>query len=556
MNSPSKASTYIPMTVRLRQMLAEAADLISDESAAQVPPIRILSELLDRPPSVLANSSLLLLLSLIVLNPFDLSPILTNLIGVLPVSYLTLRHLISSEMEGRVSGLKGIERSMRWMDYWVVFGTSQVVESWIGEEVMFFLVPFYWGFKTLAIMWFLLSLVPSGKRQTNKPKPKPLRLKSKSKTNAQLGPISSPERSPEEKGKASLLDSSASATTHSAAVQNRQELTESNSTESDSSDDESSHDGSTDEATTPYGNGPATLGVQTKAISPGADSPSDSFTPGSPPTPISEYGAPTSLSDESPRSSPLELSQSRSLSSDLYSDHTNDDDDVSDDDTDSNSDSITDTDSDDSNDIMLPPGTPLDELALRGLKTVISPMASPLPERSNHFQFELDDEVKDATGDSRSGSGEDLDQKQEQDAVDTNDESKESGRPQIISKDGDLAPTVQDTETYLSAVQVKPIDQVGTANTDTKPHESTSGPSQKESEPNSVVKSQEAEGVTVKLSLEELLALEGLGVDPQAKLENSALGEDKATKEDEAVEEVEVAAETAPLNVKKREDGV
>ncbi|WWD19732.1 hypothetical protein CI109_104196 [Kwoniella shandongensis] len=574
MSRQASSSAYKPMTVRLRTAIASAGDIITDERASDFPLVVYLSDALDRPPSVLANSTLLLLISLILLNPYDLSPILTNLIGFVPSAYCTLQQLISSENAPPTppsAKQKGIENQRkevgkRWLDYWVIFGTSLFIEDLLGEEVLFTFVPFYWAFKVVGIVWFFLGLVgvdvEKGKK-TETHKPKPLRLKARNKNNAGIEVVRSagePEPEPEERGNATQIDKTKS-------TENVKDL----SSQKDPSPSKPHGDNRVGDI----------------------DHPALSSTPVFSRIPHT----PSSLSTpDSDASSPFDLSSVASLSvssadsdadSDSESDSDEDDDEISSpehetsshsdsgsdtDSTSSDPDSASDTDSndsDDSTDIMLPPGTPLDELALRGLKTVMSPIASPAP--VSPADDGVGPVVEDETGDhkvqeQRSSSTPDSTQKLEVGMVEPA-KAKVDGAGVLSNDDNVDANLIIKSDESPTKMSVIPAGEGGSKSKsdDDKLQSAPVFEAESVAAPlEAVIKSSEAEGEITKLSLDDLLAIamEGEGDAPDGEQEEDVevvINEERtqlAEKEDEVRSGVGAGVEvaglgTAPLNIKK-----
>ncbi|OXM79995.1 hypothetical protein C364_02296 [Cryptococcus neoformans Bt63] len=168
---------------------------------------------LDRPPSVLAHSFLLLLLSGVLLNPYHLSGIIVNTLGLLWPGWLTTGHIYSLQASsdakensnatfGVRAGVRTKTREKDWpsqtkrlIDYWTLYSFSTVVESAFAEDTLLALIPLWWVFKILAIVWGSISLsfgainaadVSNGARE--KTRPRPLKLR----TNSNLIRIPSP----------------------------------------------------------------------------------------------------------------------------------------------------------------------------------------------------------------------------------------------------------------------------------------------------------------------------------------------------------------------------
>ncbi|WVQ84691.1 hypothetical protein IAT38_006846 [Cryptococcus sp. DSM 104549] len=374
-------TAYTPLTARVRQSLVSASEHFNDEKMSQYPLLLSISNRIDRPPFVLAHCSLLILLSVLLLNPNHLSPVLTNLLGLLPAFYLTFKHLHAPALglSGSTPPMTpGLQRKRNddaewakhqttrwWMDYWVVYGTSVFVESTLGEDTVLALVPLWWAFKAVGLVWALVSY-GEGETGKERARPKPLRLKPRSKNPQQVA-VSSPSPSPEHKDTAQLLAARPSA-------------------RPTDGDDES--EGTTAvESPTPSSAQLRDMRAEMRDITPPALSapPVNMTTPVD--TPRSEVG--------SERSEPFGLTDSDDDSDSEESDSGSDSDD-SDSDSDSESSDGTPSDgsgsgtasstgspsvlnsansdeSSDSNDAILPPDTPLDELALADKLTLQLP---------------------------------------------------------------------------------------------------------------------------------------------------------------------------------------
>lgn len=161
---------------------------------SQYPILEFLSNKLDRPPSVLAHSFLLLLLSGVLLNPYHLSGVIVNTLGILWPTWLTFAHIpslhVSSNAKDDFKSQFGIGARVRsdrkdkeWssqmkrlIDYWILYSFSTLVESAFAEDTLLDLIPLWWAFKVLAIVWvsFGLSLgagASNGAKEKIRPRP-------------------------------------------------------------------------------------------------------------------------------------------------------------------------------------------------------------------------------------------------------------------------------------------------------------------------------------------------------------------------------------------------
>lgn len=143
---------------------------------SQYPILAFLSNKLDRPPSVLAHSFLLLLLSGVLLNPYHLSGVIVNTLGILWPTWLTVGLMsslhVSSNAKDDSKSQFGIRASVRtdkkdkeWssqtkqlIDYWILYSFSTLVESAFAEDTLLDLIPLWWAFKVLVIVWVSFGL--------------------------------------------------------------------------------------------------------------------------------------------------------------------------------------------------------------------------------------------------------------------------------------------------------------------------------------------------------------------------------------------------------------
>ncbi|AAW46574.2 hypothetical protein CNL05550 [Cryptococcus deneoformans JEC21] len=207
-------STYTPLARRIRQAAQFVGDYFDDEKMSPYPILAFLSNKLDRPPSVLAHSFLLLLLSGVLLNPYHLSGVIVNILGLLWPGWLTIRHISSLQASSdakvnpkpkflararvrttRTGEKEWPSQTKRLIDYWILYSFSTVVESTVAQDTLLALIPLWWAFKILAIVWGSISLslgaadaagASSGAKE--KTRPRPLKLR----TNSNLIRIPSP----------------------------------------------------------------------------------------------------------------------------------------------------------------------------------------------------------------------------------------------------------------------------------------------------------------------------------------------------------------------------
>ncbi|WRT70123.1 uncharacterized protein IL334_007117 [Kwoniella shivajii] len=194
---------YSPLTIRFGRGIRVIYHWLDDEKLSRSTTLKWISDRVDRPPSVLAEASILFLLSVLLLNPSNISPTLTNALGLLPATCQSLSDLFESEI---VSSQKGLgkkkeitfrkEINRKWLDYWIIYGTTLMVESVLTQEVLLTMIPIWWALKALWIYWFLIRFLDE-KRDNSKPQPLRLRPRSIIATKDQPSPDSTPE-SPED----------------------------------------------------------------------------------------------------------------------------------------------------------------------------------------------------------------------------------------------------------------------------------------------------------------------------------------------------------------------
>ncbi|WWC91796.1 uncharacterized protein L201_006743 [Kwoniella dendrophila CBS 6074] len=332
--------------------------------------VKSLSDRLDRPPSVLVNASIVFLLSVIILNPYDLSFSISNGFGLIPMGYITIKHMIESENTVNKPGLKKKENSLKtqkskkYLDFWLIYGTSIMLENVISQNNLTTLIPFWFLLKTIWITWFLIGLLDD--LESNAIIPKPL----------QLGKVSAHQSKEAPSPGSSSASSTDSDSASESPYPSSRDMTDDEDSESDHSDYLSESD-----AALPTNIAPTTAALS--AITTELNemhSPPISRTPeftrnGKLLTPLTGVSPSSDLSSRSASgddhsSDTSSIKATKIKSSTVSSDRGNT---VHSDDPASQSDSERSYRSDDSNDVMLPPDTPLDELALRGKKTIELP---------------------------------------------------------------------------------------------------------------------------------------------------------------------------------------
>nr|XP_018260762.1 uncharacterized protein I303_06478 [Kwoniella dejecticola CBS 10117]OBR82920.1 hypothetical protein I303_06478 [Kwoniella dejecticola CBS 10117] len=315
--------------------------------------IKDVSDTLDRPPSVIAKASILFYLSIIALNPSDLSGSLTNALGFIPAAYHTLTDLQEGDQPSQKPGLRKKENQLRrektrrWLDYWVVYCTSCMLGSVLEDDLLLSIMPIWYIVKSVCVIWFLVGLLDN--EEMEGVRPKPLRLRPRSI-------IAS--RDPHPPGSSSDSGSDETPSPLSAEYQNESDYT---SGTDDEIEPYSSTSNSSSRSVSPAKYPPEKLRTIQKELRETA-SPALSITPvnyrnGTLVTPLT--GLTSGIEDEDTESTTDKSQSSDSSPGSRGIDGESED-------SDTGSDVVT-----------LPPDTPLDELALRGKKTI--ELTSPSP---------------------------------------------------------------------------------------------------------------------------------------------------------------------------------
>ncbi|WWD03760.1 hypothetical protein V865_001816 [Kwoniella europaea PYCC6329] len=353
----NKKETYTPLVHRIVNSLSGISDWLNDDKLSRCHLLKYISDHVDRPPSVLAKASSIFGLSVILLNPSDSSSSLTNALGLIPASYKTLQFLQYTESSSNTPGLKKKENLVRrekmkkWLDYWVIYSTTCIVEKLVGEDVILGVIPLWWALKAGWIVWFLVGLLDDDLE--NEVRPQPLRLRPRSIVATEDSPSASSSRSSDD----TSVSGGSPCPPSTGVPADTPTKSETGSEESNISSDP---EWASSESPTAISPGQAR---ELRAELAELDSPPLSKTPDLPKradravTPITGISSSPCRSDTSedtglsPQVQRGEQSDSENTSS--VSDEASGSDD-----------------SDNSDDVVLPAGTPLDELALAGKKTL------------------------------------------------------------------------------------------------------------------------------------------------------------------------------------------
>ncbi|WVW86280.1 hypothetical protein I302_108322 [Kwoniella bestiolae CBS 10118] len=517
MPSTYPKETYSPLIHRAINSLRGLSDFLDDERLSRCDFLRWLSDHLDRPPSVLAKASITFLLAVLLLNPSDLSSSLTNALGLLPPAYKTFQFLLQAEVTSNTPGLKKketivrTERLRKWMDYWVIYGTTCMLENVLGEEVLLAVIPFWWGLKAAWVIWWMIGLLDDG--WENEVRPEPLRLRPRSILATKDSPPPSSDDSSEDEG---------SPEPPSTGVHEK-------STGNSNSD--------SDSTSSPADISPARAKAIREELR-NMDSPPLSRTPEFlPPPAVGEGRAVNPITGISSNSDRSLISGSTSHGEGVESANGSDHDseqsssiDASNSESEDESDG---SDGSDSDDVRLPPGTPLDELALIGRKTI-----------------ELDLSDDEESDDGKKGQVERQVEKKETKTDDMADSAKKEGPkedrplgdPQVNESIGATKDSAKDV-TEVARGEVGPIEPEAEMSDDIK-HEAKPEPSSLNPKSNAGAdkSADKKEGEVVKLSIEDLLAMDEGDKSNHGSVPRSFNEE----KEGQAV------GSTAPLEVKRK----
>jgi hypothetical protein len=144
--------------------LRVAADMT--QQAQKIRTLVWLSRKTDRNVELLYRSGLAMLFVILLLDPSMAQPI-TNLAGTLLPAYSSIRHLVELEHghgnEATYSPALTVrcetkDKSCRWLDYWIVFTGTILLESGIDGRTLAWIVPGWWALKLLGIMAFLACI--------------------------------------------------------------------------------------------------------------------------------------------------------------------------------------------------------------------------------------------------------------------------------------------------------------------------------------------------------------------------------------------------------------
>ncbi|WVQ97671.1 hypothetical protein IAU59_004785 [Kwoniella sp. CBS 9459] len=502
--------TYTASYKRAGQALTTAAEWLSDERMSRCKILHWLSDKIDRTPSALANAALFFLLSVLALNPSGLSPVLTNGLGLVSAAYGSFSHLNKGDVGLEPLSLGGKkkdaerqyrEKSKRWLDYWLVYATSLVVESVAGEDIVSAAVPLWWATKGLAIIWFLVGFSDGARKEVIKPKPLRLRLSSKIASRVQASSTPTPVVAPAPSSKGRHVN---------------------DGDDEDSSEGQIAVDPET-ALSASYQQRAGTLDRTLHRRLAADETVVLSATPVIPHKPRRSSGGRqrSDSQSDSEMSSPFDLSDGSASNSESSESNTDDDETASEESdseedsdirsqADSESDespsaseseaspgtasdspssaasgSYHDESSDEADEVVLPPGTPLDELALRGIKTVQTPV-SPLVEDT------LTQAIESAV----------LSQQPDPDEEKEGRSSEVGKQEEIVMSDGSDAPV---TDKRASEAGVN----IGKTGPEVDKHERQESQSFTDDVPTRVLQTEATnEGEVVKLSLEELLAMD------------------------------------------------
>ncbi|WFD30700.1 ER membrane protein DP1/Yop1 [Malassezia sp. CBS 17886] len=120
-----------------------------DKELSKYPALNRLDRHLPVPKSYLVVGTLALFTILVFFN--IAAGFLTNFIGFVVPTYFSMAALETPQPQDDV----------QWLTYWVVFGFFNFIESFVSIVLYWF--PFYYTFKTLAIIWLVLPQTQGAK---------------------------------------------------------------------------------------------------------------------------------------------------------------------------------------------------------------------------------------------------------------------------------------------------------------------------------------------------------------------------------------------------------
>lgn len=120
-----------------------------DKELSKYPTLNKFDKYLPVPKSYVAVGALVLFTVLIFFN--ICAGFLTNFIGFIIPAYFSLAALETPQPQDDV----------QWLTYWVVFGFFSFIETFVSLVLYWF--PFYYTFKTLAIIWLFLPQTQGAK---------------------------------------------------------------------------------------------------------------------------------------------------------------------------------------------------------------------------------------------------------------------------------------------------------------------------------------------------------------------------------------------------------
>ncbi|PWO00202.1 protein YOP1 [Tilletiopsis washingtonensis] len=120
-----------------------------DKELSKYPQLVKLEQTTNIPKAYGAIGAFSLFTILVFFNIF--AGFLTNLIGFVLPAYFSMRALETPQPQDDV----------QWLTYWVVFGAFNFAESFV--DLILYVFPFYYTFKTLAIVWLMLPQTQGAK---------------------------------------------------------------------------------------------------------------------------------------------------------------------------------------------------------------------------------------------------------------------------------------------------------------------------------------------------------------------------------------------------------
>ncbi|KDN52519.1 protein YOP1 [Tilletiaria anomala UBC 951] len=139
------------MSAQLQQVQQRVDYFVAqiDKELQRYPTLVKLEQTAGVPKAYAAIGAFSLFTLLVFFNVF--AGFLTNLVGFFLPAYFSMRALETPQPQDDV----------QWLTYWVVYGFFTFIETFV--EIVLYWFPFYYTFKTLAIVWLMLPQTQGAK---------------------------------------------------------------------------------------------------------------------------------------------------------------------------------------------------------------------------------------------------------------------------------------------------------------------------------------------------------------------------------------------------------